>query len=369
MPGMRRLQASPMRDSHARDTIVGKEASMNAIQLTALDQPLEFLDVPVPTVGPTDVLVRIAAAGICHSDVHYWQGLSPAGPLPHTLGHEIAGIIEAVGDDVFSQKPGDRVALHYLVTCGQCEYCRSSSEQFCEEGLMLGKDLPGGYAEYVAVPAINAVPVPDAIPLEQAAVSMCSSATVFHALRKSRLSPGEAVAVFGVGGLGMSAIQLSRVFGATDVYAVDINAERLALAERLGAIPIDASSSDPVAEIRRRADRGVDVSLGLIGSADALRQGVQALRPYGRSVVVGIADQPLELDTYRDLLGVEAELIGCSDHLLEELPTVLRHIETGVLNLEPVITETIPLDASAANRVFANLHAYGAGVRTVIVPE
>lgn len=341
---------------------------MKAIQLVSLGQPLQSRDVPTPSPGPSEVLVRIAAAGICHSDVHYWQGRASVAPLPHTLGHEIAGTVEVVGDGVRTHKPGDRVALHYLVTCGQCTYCRSSSEQFCEAGLMLGKDSPGGYAEYIVVPACNAVRVPDAVPLEQAAVSMCSSATVFHALRKSRLTSGETVAVFGVGGLGMSAIQLARAFGAIDVYAVDIAAERLALAEHLGAIAINASAIDPVDEIRHRTDRGVDVSLGLIGHVDALRQAVQVLRPYGRSVVVGIADRTLELDTYRELLAKEAELIGCSDHLLEELPTVLRYVETGALNLGPVITQSVSLEAEAVNRVFANLYAYGPGIRSVIIP-
>jgi len=322
----------------------------------------------MPSPGPSELLVKVKAAGICHSDVHYWQGLSSLAPLPLTLGHEIAGVVQAVGAGVKTRKPGDRVALHYLATCGECTYCRSSSEQFCTDAQMLGKDRPGGYAEYVLVPARNAVRVPDEISLQQAAVSMCSSATVFHALRKGRLAPGEVVAVFGVGGLGMSAIQIARAFGAVDVYAVDIHSRRLALAERLGAIPIDASSADPVTEILHQSGRGVNVSLGLIGDAEAMRQAVQVLRPYGRAVIVGIADRPVEIDTYREIVAKEAEVIGCSDHLLEELPTVLRYIEGGVLNLEPVITQTIPLDPNDVNQAFENLRKYGGGIRSVIVP-
>lgn len=347
---------------------IPQEGAMKAVQLIATKAPLELREVPTPSPGARDLLVKVEAAGICHSDVHYWQGRSSLAPLPLTLGHEVAGRVEAVGEDVKGRRPGDRVALHYLATCGECDDCRSSSEQFCPDAQMLGKDRPGGYAEYVLVPARNAVLVPDGIPLQHAAVSMCSSATVFHALRKSRLAPGEAVAVFGVGGLGMSAIQIARAFGAVDVYAVDIHRERLELAERLGATPIDASSLDPVAEILRRSDRGVDVSLGLIGKAEAMRQAVRVLRPRGRTVIVGIAERPIEIDTYHEILAKEAEIIGCSDHLLEELPTVLRYIEGGVLNLEPIITQTLPLDPDEVNRALANLLAYGPGVRSVIVP-
>jgi len=341
---------------------------MHAVQLTATRAPLELRELPTPQPGPSEVLVKVAAAGICHSDVHYWEGMSSLAPLPLTLGHEVAGVIEAVGEDIATHRPGDRVALHYLVTCGTCGYCRSSSEQFCEDAEMIGKDRAGGYAEYISIPAINAVPVPDGIPLERAAISMCSSATVFHALRKGRVKPGESVAVFGVGGLGMSAIQLARAFGAIDIYAVDIQAERLETAAKLGAIPIDASSTDPVAEIAHRTIRGVDVALGLIGNTATMQQAVRVLRPYGRAVLVGLADRPLELDGYGEILGKEAEVIGCSDHLLEELPTVLEYIKTGLLDLGPVITKTVPLDAKAINEVFENLRNYGPGIRTVIVP-
>jgi len=341
---------------------------MRAIQLIRTRDPLEARDLPVPTPGPDDVLIRVEAAGICHSDVHYWEGLSSLGPLPLTLGHEVAGVVEAVGDAVTDHRPGDRVAVHYLLTCGECAACRSGNEQFCGQARMIGKDIHGGYAEFIAVPARNAIRVPDAVPSEQAAVSMCSSATVFHALRKTRLSAGESVAVFGVGGLGMSAVQLARAFGALDVFTVDIDAERLAVAEAFGAVPIDASSDDPVAELLRRTERGVDVSLALLGAPGAMRQAIQALRPRGRAGIVGISDRPIELDTYREVLAKEAEIIGCSDHLLDELPIVLRFIASGVLDLAPVVTRSIALDAEEINRAFENLHRYGGGIRTVIRP-
>jgi len=342
---------------------------VRAIQLVELGKPFEMTELPVPAIGREDVLVRIKAAGLCHSDVHYWEGISPVGRLPQTLGHEIAGVVEEIGSDVTTHSVGQRVCLHYLVTCGGCWYCCSSSEQFCEQGVMLGKDIDGGHAEFIAVPARNAVRLPEDVPFEHGAIMMCSSATVYHALRKGRLRAGETVAVFGAGGLGMSAIQLARILGARDVYAVDINAERLAEADALGAVPIDASSCDPVDILRERMDgRGVDVALALVGLPEVMRQAVQSLAPYGRAVLVGLTDQPLCIDSYREVLGKEAEVIGCSDHLLAEIPSLLEFARQGQLDLTRVVTETVPLDADAVNAAVLRLQQYGSGLRTVIMP-
>ncbi|MGC9335981.1 MAG: alcohol dehydrogenase catalytic domain-containing protein, partial [Anaerolineae bacterium] len=246
---------------------------MKAVQLVAIGQPLELRQVPVPEIDDRDVLVRVKAAGICHSDVHYRAGTSPVGPLPMTPGHEVAGVVEEVGAQVANLGVGDRVCLHYLITCGDCAYCALGSEQFCVEGSMIGKYRDGGYAEYIAVPARSAVHLPEEIPFEQGAVMMCSSATSFHALRKGRLEAGETVAVFGIGGLGMSAIQLARTMGALDVYAVDINEKRLAMAEGFGAIPVNAAVSDPISKIRQLTNgRGVEVALELIGLPQTMKQ-------------------------------------------------------------------------------------------------
>jgi D-arabinose 1-dehydrogenase-like Zn-dependent alcohol dehydrogenase len=190
---------------------------MKAVRMVAVGKPLELFDVPVPAVGDRDVLVKVKAAGICHSDVHYRAGTSPVRPLPMTLGHEVAGIVEEVGRGAAGRlKAGDRVVLHYNLTCGDCWYCSTGNEQFCPDGLMLGHFTDGGYAEYVAVPARNALPLPPEIPFAAGATLMCASATSFHALRKARLRAGERAAVFGVGGLGMSAVQLAKAFGAIE---------------------------------------------------------------------------------------------------------------------------------------------------------
>lgn len=342
---------------------------MKAVRLIEIGQPLQMQDVPLPAVGVGDVLVRIKAAGICHSDVHYRNGTSPVGPLPQTLGHEIAGVVEEVGSQVNRIKAGDRVCLHYLVTCGDCIYCSRGNEQFCVEGMMLGKHCDGGYAEYIAVPARGVVLLPDEVPFEHGAVLMCSSSTSFHALRKARLRPGETVAIFGVGGLGMSAIQLARALGALDVYAVDINGDKLNLAEKYGGIPVNAAKTDPVAEIQRlTGGRGVDVTLELIGLPQTMRQAVQSLGVLGRAVLVGITDKPFEVYSYLELLGKEGEVIGCSDHLLQELPLLIEFARRGTTDLSNVVTRTVPLDADAINGVLDALEQFGGDARTVITP-
>ncbi len=342
---------------------------MKAVRMVAVGQPLELHELPVPALGPRDVLVRVRAAGICHSDVHYRAGKSPVRPLPLTLGHEIAGVVEQAGPQVRSLQLGDRVCLHYLLSCGDCYYCSVGSEQFCPQGSMLGHYSNGGYAEYIAVPERNAVRLPDEIPFEQGAILMCSSSTSFHALRKARLRAGETVAIFGVGGLGMSAVQLAFAFGALDVYAVDINPAKLAQAAGYGATPVNARAGDPVAEIGRLTrGRGVDVAVELIGLRETMRQAVQSLGVLGRAVVAGIADQPLEIDTYRELLGKEAEIIGTNDHLLHELPLLLELARRGKLDLAQVVARTVPLEAGPINAVLDDLERFAADTRTVIVP-
>jgi len=342
---------------------------MKAVRLIEPGRPVEMQDVPTPGIGPKDVLVRVKAAGICHSDVHYRAGISPVRPLPLTLGHEVAGVVERAGAEVVNVEVGDRVCVHYMITCGDCAYCSLGSEQFCTSGSMIGKYRDGGYAEYIGMPARNAFRLPDGVPFEQGAIMMCSSSTSFHALRKGRLRAGESVAVFGVGGLGMSAVQLARAAGALDVVAVDIDAGKLALAERWGALPVNAAQTDPVAEIRRlTGGRGVDVALELIGLPLTMQQAFKSLAVFGRVVIVGLTDRTFEIAPYNDLLNKETEIIGASDHLASELPLLLDLARRGVLDLSSVITGTVPLDAGAINAAMDRLEHFGGDGRVVIVP-
>jgi 2-desacetyl-2-hydroxyethyl bacteriochlorophyllide A dehydrogenase len=342
---------------------------MKAVRLVAAGRPLEMQEIDVPETGPKDVLVRVKAAGICHSDAHYRAGRSVVDPLPMTLGHEVAGIVEKVGADVTTLTVGDRVCLHYMVTCGDCVYCSQGNEQFCTSGKMIGKYRDGGYAEYIGIPARSAFRLPDEIPFEQGAIMMCSSATSFHALRKARLQPGETVAIFGMGGLGMSALRLAQALGALQVYAVDIERGKLEMAERFGALPIDASETDPVQEIwRLTGGRGVDVALELIGLPLTMEQGVKSLAILGRLAIAGITEQTFEIAPYYELIGKEAEVIGVSDHLAQEFPLLLEWARRGRLDLSGVITQTVALDALAVNEVLDRLEEFGEGVRAVITP-
>ena len=342
---------------------------MRAVRLVEPGEALELQEIPVPSVDPKGILVQIRAAGVCHSDVHYRAGVSPVEPLPLTLGHEIAGVVAEVGAQVTTFSVGDRVCLHYLVTCGDCVYCSQGNEQFCTSGKMLGKYLDGGYAEYIAIPARSAFHLPDEIPFDQGAVMMCSSATSFHALRKGRLVAGETVAVYGVGGLGMSAVQLALAFGALDVFAVDINEAKLGMAEGYGAVAVNAGTVDPVVEIKRlTGGRGVDLALELIGLSDTIVQAVESLAILGRTVVVGLTEESVPIATYSELICKEAELIGSSDHLAQEMFALIEFARRGTLDLSGVVTSTIPLDAGAINAALDDLGRFGSQVRVVITP-
>jgi 2-desacetyl-2-hydroxyethyl bacteriochlorophyllide A dehydrogenase len=345
-----------------------KAVKYRAVRLVGPGERLVEEALPAPKPAAHEIVVRVMAAGICHSDAHYRAGLAPA-RLPCTLGHEVAGIVAEAGSGVTGVRRGDRVCLHYLVTCGDCVHCRAGREQFCATGEMIGKHRDGGFAELIRVPARNAYPLPDAIPFEQGAVLMCSSATALHALRKSRLAQGESVAIFGIGGLGASAIQLARAFGAREIFAVDINARKLALGERLGAVPVDARASDPVREIlERTGQRGVDVALELIGLPKTMEQAVEVLAVCGRAALAGLTDGRLSVSPYRDILNKEAEIVGVSDHLASELPELMAYVASGALDLSGIVTRVVPLDAAAINGVLDDLEASRDDVRSVVRP-
>jgi propanol-preferring alcohol dehydrogenase len=342
---------------------------MKAIRLTKIGSPLEDDETAAPIVGPRDVLIRVKAAGICHSDAHYRAGISPVKSLPLTLGHEVAGFVDQVGPEVQSFAPGDRVCVHYLVTCGQCAFCQAGIEQFCPTVQMIGKHRDGGYGEFIAVPERSVFRLPDGIPFEQGAILMCSSATSLHALNKARVRPGETVAIFGIGGLGISALQLARHFAASQVYAVDLKPRKLELAERFGAIPVNAAIRDPVEQLRDLTNgRGVDVALELVGLPLTMRQAVQSLAILGRAAVVGLTRETFKVAPYGELLNKEAAIIGVSDHLASEIPLLLELVRRGKLDFSHGIIRTVPLDAAAVNDALDGLEKFGEDVRVVIEP-
>lgn len=351
--------------SHAR-----ARDPMKAIQLVHLKAPLEARDVPTPSPGAGEVLVAVEAAGICHSDVHYRDGTSAVARLPITPGHEIAGSVAACGADVTGIATGQRVAVHYLATCGVCDECARGREQFCARGQMFGKHRDGGYAEFVAVPAQNLIPVPDEVDPAVVAIMMCSTATAFHALRKARLAAGESVAVFGAGGLGLSAIRLARACGASGVFAIDIDAGKREQAERAGAVAIDPAVAPPASQLRdATGGRGVDVALEFTGLAAVQQQAFASLAVQGRAALAGIGSAPFQAHAYPDVINREIEIVGVSDHLRSELATLMAFARRGVLDLGDVIEDRIPLDADEINRHLDALAAFRGRTRTVITPR
>ncbi|MEA2329231.1 MAG: hypothetical protein QOE68_4190 [Thermoanaerobaculia bacterium] len=303
---------------------------MHAVRLTQLKSPLINDDIGEPEAEPGSVVVEIRAAGICHSDAHYRAGGGSVA-LPLTLGHEIAGVV--AGTD-------RRVALHYLH----------------DDGRMLGKEVDGGYAERIVVPAANLVPIPDGVPFDAAAVMMCSTATAYHALRLASLRAGESVAIIGFGGLGASAVQLAKAMGAGDVFAVDRVREKLDLAPSFSAIP--AAVEDL---------RDIDIALDFAGHPPTTLAALRSLRRGGRIMIVAINLRELAIDPYRDVLASERHIIGVSDHTRAELVELLAMAADGQLDISRVITRRVPLDANVINGVLDDLDAGTAHLRTVIV--
>jgi len=342
---------------------------MRSVRLVQLGHALQDVEIAMPKIGPADVLVRVAACGICHSDAHYRAGISPIAHLPVTLGHEVAGTVESVGQEVDAFRPADRVCVHYLAHCGVCDFCLRGNEQFCPEVQMIGKHRDGGYAEFIKVPARSVFALPDEIVFAQGAIMMCSSATALHALNKAHIKPGESVAIFGFGGLGYSALQLARAMDCGAIYVVEVNPAKLAASAALGAIPISATAGDPVQQIRdAAAGKGVDVSIELVGTTVTMGQAVRCLGFSGRAMIVALSRESMSFLPYAELINKEAEVIGVSDHLASELPALMRYAQSGKLTFPESALRFVDLDAAQINAALDALETSTDHVRTVIVP-
>jgi 2-desacetyl-2-hydroxyethyl bacteriochlorophyllide A dehydrogenase len=314
---------------------------VRAIRLVRGGMPLEERQLPDPVPGSGEVVVDVHFAGVCHSDAHY-RGDASRVRLPITLGHEVAGVVVAVGAGVEDIAVGSRVALHYLLPGGE----------------MIGKERDGGYAERIVVPAGNVVAVPPEVPLDQAAIMMCSTSTALHALRVAPLQRGESVAVVGFGGLGISALQLAVALGASRIYAIDPVPPKLELAETMGAIPV------PLDELPEMPE--VDVVLDFAGHAATTLAALRRLATGGRLVLVAINLRQLTLDPYADVLGRERRIVGCSDHTRDELVELMALAASAVIDLSRAVSRCIPLEAAAVDAALDDLERGTAHVRTVI---
>ena len=261
---------------------------MRASVVTAFDRNVDIQNLPVPTPGPDQVLVRIEASGLCHTDIHAARGDWPVLPsLPFTPGHEGVGIVEAVGESVDNALIGDRVALPWFgFGCGHCGYCIDGRETLCESQRNTGYSMDGALAEYAVADARYVVAVPDGVSARDAAPLTCAGVTTYKAVKVAQVVPTERVAVFGIGGLGHLAVQYAKIVGGF-VTAVDITDEKLSLASELGADHVvNAAITDPVAEIQARG--GADVAIVLAASSAVFAQAFQSLRRGGRLICVGL---------------------------------------------------------------------------------
>jgi 2-desacetyl-2-hydroxyethyl bacteriochlorophyllide A dehydrogenase len=321
-------------------------ASMKAARLHRVGEALKIDSVEVPAVGSNDVIVDIKASGICHSDLNYRNGVAPVGKLPIVLGHEIAGVISKTGEHVKGIVEGDRVCVHYIRSCGNCSFCRTDRENFCEEYRMIGKDIDGGFAEYIAVPASNVLKLPNTLPFEQACILGCAVSTTYHALKRGRIRAGDTVVIFGVGGLGAQAIQLAKIFNAKKVVAVDVSDEKLKLAEKLGVDEIvNATVEDPARRIETMTEgKLADLVLDFVGAAKVIEQEIRCVGKGGRMLLIGIGQDDIRVSPYKTIIGKEMELIGVNDHLRSELVQLIDIVGSGSLDLSKSITHRVNLD-------------------------
>lgn len=294
---------------------------MRAAVVTDFTAPLQIVDVPVPEPGPGEVLVRIEASGLCHTDIHAAHGDWPVKPTPPFVpGHEGIGHIERLGPDVAGRVLGQRVAIAWLGSaCGQCRYCIGGWETLCEQQTNSGYSVNGAFAEYAVVPAAFATPVPDAVTSLDAAPLTCAGVTTYKAVKVARVAPAETVAVFGIGGLGHLALQYARIAGAF-VIAVDVEDHKLELASRLGADHVvNAAREDPVAAIQRLG--GADVAIALAASSSSFDQAFASLRRGGRLVCVALpAGGTIQLpifDTVLRGISVIGSIVGTRNDLAD----------------------------------------------------
>ena len=326
---------------------------MKAAVYDQFRSPLELRDCPDPAPAGHGAVIAVRATGICRSDWHGWQGHDPDIRVPHVPGHELAGEVVAVGRDVRSVRPGERVTLPFVCGCGDCRYCREGQQQVCERQTQPGFTHWGSYAEFVAIEQadLNLVPLPDGVDFVSAASLGCRFATAFRALvAQGRLAAGERLAVHGCGGVGLSAVMIAAALDAR-VVAIDVDAERLALARELGAdVLVDAGADDDVAgAVREATAGGADLSIDAAGSAVSCRNSLASLRRQGRHVQVGLLPAkngtPLPMDL---VIARELELRGSHGMQAPAYPAMLRMVADGRLPIAKLVGRRIDLAAAAA---------------------
>ncbi|MEU0283611.1 Zn-dependent alcohol dehydrogenase [Streptomyces sp. NPDC006195] len=357
---------------------------VRAAILPAVGAPLEIAGIELPEPGPGRVRVRLAAAGVCHSDLSLSNGTMRI-PLPAVLGHEGAGTVVSVGEGVTHVAPGDGVVLNWAPSCGTCPACAIGEVWLCDSALAGaagvhartadGMDLHpglnvGAFAEETVVAANCVLPLPAGVPLTDAALLGCAVLTGYGAVHHAaRVREGESVVVLGVGGVGLAVLQSARIAGAGPVIAVDVSPEKEALARAAGATEYVVASDTTAKDIRRlTGGRGADVAVECVGRATTIRTAWDSTRRGGRTTVVGIGgkDQQVTFNAL-ELFHWGRTLSGCvygNSDPSKDLPVLAEHIRAGRFDLSTLVTERIGLDGIPA--AFENMLA-GRGGRALVV--
>ncbi len=328
---------------------------MRALLYDSFCSPPRVADVPDPVAPRNGVVVEVKASGLCRSDWHGWQGHdADIQTLPHIPGHEFAGVIAAVGSDVRRWQVGERVTAPFVLGCGQCVYCLAGDQQVCERQFQPGFSGPGSFAEYVALPFadINLVRLPDAMEFAHAAVLGCRFVTAFRGIAtQARLRAGEWIAVYGCGGVGLSAVMIARALGA-NIIGVDVADQKLALAREAGAAhTLNAAAVSDVPEaIRQLTGGGTHVSADAFGSAVTCRNSILSLRRRGRHVQIGLllGDQAEPALPMGRVIAHELELFGSHGMQAHAYPELLGLIADEKLPLGKLIGRRITLDIAGS---------------------
>jgi alcohol dehydrogenase len=327
--------------------------------------PLLIEELPDPELPVDGVVIEVKASGLCRSDVHGWDGRDPDIELPMVPGHQLAGIVHAVGPEVRSWRVGDRVTVPFCCGCGLCEQCRAGNTQICDDYFQPGFTAWGSFARLVAIPGadVNLIGLPGDLDYPEAAILGCRFITAYRAVvERGRLQPGEWLAVHGCGGLGLSAVMIGAALEAR-VVAVDISDEALALARELGAeVTIDATGGDASGAVVSATGGGAHLSIDALGDAGVAAAAVLGLRKLGRHVQAGLLNEgptPLPMDA---VISRELEILGSHGMSLHSYDDVFELVAD--IDLSRLITRRLALDelpaALEAMRAFS-----GAGISVV----
>lgn len=329
---------------------------------------LEVREVDDPIPGPGEVRVRVAACGVCHTDLHYVDHGTPTFKRPPLiLGHEISGVVESFGAGVEGWSGGESVLLPAVLTCGACVACREGRENVCEHQRMFGNHVDGGFAELVVAPAKELVPLPPEIPLAEGSIIADALTTPFHAVvRRGRVVPGDWVLVLGCGGVGLNIVQCARAVGAR-VIAVDRAPQKLEWAARLGAeVCLDSGADERLDRAVRRitGSTGVDVAFEAIGLPATQELAFGCVRTGGRLVLVGFSPKPMALASGRVMFR-ELEIVGSLGCRPVDYPRVVELARQGRIEVADLVTHRFALDD--INAAFDAARS-GEPIRAIVIP-